>query len=77
MRFKFSTQAQLRQRLRQEFQTAKGLRLHKIAKWANNNLTDAQLRAVFGLTVPQATELRTKLQNMQARIDALDAEAGQ
>lgn len=75
--FKFSTQSQLRQRLREEFLNAKGLRLHKMAKWANNNLTDAQLRALFGLTVLQATTFRAKLQNMQSRLDAVDAEAGQ
>lgn len=75
--FKFSTQAQLRQRLREEFKSAKGVRLHKLARWANANLTDAQLRAVFGLTVSQATALRAKLQNMSARLDAMDAEVGE
>lgn len=75
--FKFSTVAQLRQRLREEFQTARGVRLHRLAKWANNNLTDAQLRTLFGLTAQQASTLRTKLQNMQSRLDAMDAEAGQ
>ena len=75
--FKFSTQAQLRQRVREEFKTAKGVRLHKVAKWANNNLTDAQLKNAFNLTDAQTTALRTKLQSMQSRLDAMDAEAGQ
>lgn len=75
--FKFSTQAQLRQRVRQEFAEARGVRLHKLAKWANNNLTNAQLKNAFNLTDAQTTALRTKLQNMQSRLDAMDVEAGQ
>ena len=75
--FKYSTPAQLRQRVRQEFKIATGRRLHKIAAWADANLTDAQLQNVFGLTAPQASTLRTKLQAMAARLTAFDTEAGQ
>lgn len=66
----------MRQRLRREFQTASGRRLHKIAAWMNANLTDAQLKNLFGLTDPQTAALRTKLQNMASRLSAFDSEAG-
>lgn len=75
--FKYSTPAQLRARVRQEFKIATGRRLHKMAAWADANLTDVQLQNVFGLTAPQAATLRTKLQAMAARLNSFDAEAGQ
>lgn len=75
--FRYSTPAQLRQRVRQEFKNATGRRLHKIAAWADANLTDVQLQNVFGITAPQAVTLRTKLQAMAARLNAFDTEAGQ
>lgn len=43
----------------------------------NTNLTDAQLQNVFGLTAPQASTLRTRLQAMTSRLNAFDSEAGQ
>lgn len=75
--FKFSTAAQLRARLRQEFRESRGVRLHRIAAWADANLTDAQLKNVFGLTDPQTAALRSRLQAMRARIEACDAEVGE
>lgn len=75
--FRFSTPAQLRQRFRQEFQTASGVRLHRLARWADANLTDVQLKNIFGLTDVQTTALRAKLQSLRARIEAADAEVGQ
>ena len=74
--FNYSTVAQLRARMRQEFKTATGRRLHRIATWMNANLTDAQLKNIFSLTDPQTAALRTKLQNMAARLAAFDAEVG-
>jgi hypothetical protein len=74
--FRYSTQAQFRQRLREEFATATGQRLHRLAAWADVNLTDAQLQTLFNRTAAQVPALRTKLQTMRARVEALDAEVG-
>lgn len=75
--FLYSTPAQLRARLRQEFKTATGRPLHKLAAWMDANLTDAQLQNIFSITAPRASTLRTKLQAMASRLNAFDAEAGQ
>ena len=75
--FKFSTVAQLRARLREEFRTSRGVRLHRLAAWADANLTNNQLASLFGLTAPEAVALRTRLTTMRSRIEACDAEVGQ
>lgn len=75
--FKYSVIADARAALRQAFLTATGRRLHVIATWMDANLTNVQLQALFGLTAPQATTLRTKLQAAAARLVAFDAEQGQ
>ena len=75
-KFLYSSPAQFRQKLRQEFQTATGRRLHKIAAYIDGNFTDAQLKNGFNLTDAQTAALRTKLQNMSARLNAFDTEAG-
>ena len=74
--FRLTTPAQFRQRLRQEFQAASGARLHRMAKWIDANLTDAQLKNAFNLTDAQTAALRARLQDLRSRIEAVDAEVG-
>jgi hypothetical protein len=77
VKFIYSTQAQLRDAVRTEFRNSTGRRAHRIAKWLDANLTDAQLKAAFNLTNPQTAALRTKLQTMASRLDALETAAGE
>lgn len=76
--FKYSTQAQAIAALRQTYKSETQRRLHKIAAWLIANLTDNQLSNAFGgLTAPQLTALKAKLQAASDRLTAWDAEAGQ
>jgi hypothetical protein len=77
VKFVYSTQAQLRDAVRSEFRNSTGRRAHRIARWLDANLTDAQLKAAFNLTNAQTTALRTKLQTMALRLDAFDTAAGE
>ena len=72
--FKFSTPVQFRTRLRQDFAISKGVRLHRLAAWADGNLTNVQLKNMFNLSDAQVLLFRTRLQNMRSRIEATDAE---
>ena len=68
--------ATLRQRLRLLFQTATGEPACRLAVFLQS-LTDAQLRAIFGITQAQVPTLRTRLQARIDKLNALLAEAGE
>lgn len=75
--FAHSTQAQLAARLRAVIRAGTPIERHRAARYIwNRGLTDNQLKALFGVTDAQLPALKTRLQNMTARIDALDAETG-
>lgn len=68
--FVHSTPAQNAAVLRDRFRNATAERAGRIARWILNNLSDAQIKAAFGLTNPQLAALKTRL---QAKVDALTA----
>lgn len=73
----FCTRAQLAARLREAFMAARGVRALRIGAYIDANLTDAQLKTLFSLTNAQVTALRTKLDDMAARLAAVNSEVGQ
>lgn len=77
MIFEHSTQAQNLAALRARFRDARGLEACRIGRWLEAHLTDAQLRTVFSLTLAQAQALRTRLQALRDRANAVDGSAGE
>lgn len=74
--FNHSTPAQLAQRLRERWRDASRLEALQIARFLSG-LTDAQLRSLFGLTNPQVTTLRAKLDDMLATVQRIRTAQGQ
>lgn len=76
--FIHSTQQQNLAALRERFRNLSGERVARVARWLLNNLTDAQLKAVFGgLTNAQLTALKTRLQAKATALTTLQAQAGE
>ncbi len=69
----FTTVTQTIAEVRIRFQQAHGLAACRIAKWLLGR-TDAQLRAAFGINLPQVVSLRSRL---QAKANAGDTAANQ
>lgn len=79
---RFQTGAEFLQRLRAFYREAGKERCARIARWIIRRLdaghvTAAQLRTVFGLTVAQWSTLETKMRNLAASLDAVDAAEGE
>lgn len=68
--FVHSTRAQLAQGLRQRLRERSGLPVGRVCRWLLANLSDAELRAMFGVTSGQLPTLKSRL---QAKADALAA----
>lgn len=68
--FVHSTQAQNLAALRELLRGLTGLRAARACRWMLANLSDAQLRTLFAVTVGQIPNLKARL---QAKADALTA----
>lgn len=77
MTFDHSTHAQNLAELRRRFRAASGLRAARMARWIYQNLTAAQVKALFGLSDAQVTALRTRLLALRDHMNAIDAAAGE
>lgn len=77
-KFKFSTAIQTAEALRERFRSARGLQAARIATWLLANLTDLQLRTLFGgLTAAQVSALKTRLKAKADRLTALENDLGE
>ena len=76
------TPSQFISRFRQAYQNGEKERIVKLAKFILNRLaagdfTDTQCRNAFGLTATQWNNLKTKMQNLIASYDAVQAAVGE
>lgn len=69
--FRHSTKAQLVAALRERYREASGVSALRIAKWARDNMTNAQINAAFGAGAA------AKVTSAAARYDTLQAERGE
>lgn len=77
MRFEHSTVAQLRARLRSEYQSASKSRVLRIAKYIQGlGLTDNQIKNLFGVNDAQLPALKTRLSNQASLCDSARTAAG-
>jgi len=74
--FNHSTRGQLAQRLRERFRDASRLEALQIARFFAV-LTDAQLKALFGLTDAQTAALRARLDDMMTTVNRIRATVGE
>jgi hypothetical protein len=77
-----ATGAQLAVAFRERYREARGLEAGRLARWlldriADGTWTDAQVRNVFGLTVTQYNQLKTRLETRATRYDAVIQDAGE
>ena len=77
MTFNQSTQAENLAELRRRFREAKAVDAAKIARWIVNNLTAAQVKAIFGLTDAQVAALRTRFLALRDHWNAVEAATGE
>lgn len=78
----YQTPAQFAARLRQRYRNSSRDESCRLAGWMLDKLeagdvTDAQLRAVFGLTVTQWNALKSKFLTMRTNYDSTQAAAGE
>lgn len=79
---KHQTAAEFIARFREAYRNADKERLARLAKWlmariAAGDITDAQARNAFNLTVAQWGTLKTKVTNLVANYDAVQAAKGE
>ena len=82
LNLKYQTAAQFAARLRERYRTASRDDAARIATWILNNIesgdiTDAQVRNAFGLTVTQYNALKTRMTNLRTAYQAVQAAAGE
>ncbi len=77
MKFNHSTQAQNVAALRKRFKNSIGMATAKLARWIYNNLTVAQVKAVFNLSDGQVAALRSKLLALRDKLNDIDAVGGE
>ncbi len=78
---KHQTQAQFIARFREAYRNADKERLARLAKWllariAAGDITDAQARNAFGLTVQQWNTKKTRMTDLVAKYDAVQSAQG-
>lgn len=78
----YQTGTQFLQRLRQRYKDANMARVARIARWIIHRLdagqvTAAQLRTVFGLTVQQWNTLEAKMRALASNLDSIDGAVGE
>ena len=76
------TPQQFAQRLRARFRAATKAEAARLATWIMDridagDITDAQMRAAFGLTTTQWTAVKTRLTNLLTAYRAVDAARGE
>jgi hypothetical protein len=79
---KHQTAAQFAARLRERYRNAEREDAAKIARWvarrlAAGDITDAQMRAAFGLTTTQWSNLKARMQTLAANYDAVLSARGE
>ena len=82
LNLRFQTATQFAARLRERYRSASREEAARIATWILNridagDLTDAQVRAAFGLTVTQYNALKTRMGNLRTAYQAMQAAAGE
>lgn len=78
----YQTGAQFLQRLRQRYRDAQPEKVVRIARWIARRIdagdvTVAQLRAAFGLTVQQWNTLEAKMRDLAAALNATETAVGE
>lgn len=77
MKFNHSTRAKFLQALRQRYKQATGVQAVALAGWISTNVTIAELRTAFGLTLTQANALKTRLDAKATQLASLKTAAGE
>lgn len=77
MTFTHCTRAQFAARLRERFRLARGVEALRLAQWIGANLTDAEIKAVWGLTNAQLTALKSRFASKSALLSQVDAAGGE
>ena len=82
LNLKHQTAAQFAARLRERYRNASREECARIATWILNrieagDITDAQVRTAFGLTVTQYNNLKTRMTNLRTNWLAVQAAAGE
>lgn len=82
LNLRFQTATQFAARLRERYRSASREEAARIATWILNHIdagdiTDAQVRAAFGLTVTQYNALKTRMGNLRTAYQAMQAAAGE
>lgn len=77
MRFQHSTRAQFLRALRDKYKDATGLEAVALASWISNNVTIAELRNAFGLTLTQANAIKTSIDAKAAQLVNVKSAAGE
>lgn len=82
LNLQFQTTAQFAARLRERYRSASREEAARIATWILNridagDITDAQVRNAFGLTVTQYANLKTRMTNLRTAYQAVQAAAGE
>ena len=77
MTFTYATRAQFAQALRRRFRDAQAGDAIRLAKWIFNNLTDAEIRAVWSLTAAQLTALKSRWNTRIAAWESAQNVAGE
>lgn len=82
LNLRHQTAAQFAARLRERYRNASREEAARIATWILNrieagDLTDAQVRNAFGLTVTQYNAMKTRMTNLRTAYQAVQAAAGE
>lgn len=82
LNLKYQTAAQFAARLRERYRNASREEAARIATWILNkidagDLTDAQVRTAFGLTLTQYNAMKTRMSNLRTAYQAVQAAAGE
>jgi hypothetical protein len=82
LNLKHQTAAQLAARFRDRFRFAKKEEAARMATWLLNRIddgtfTDTQVRNAFGLTSPQYTSMKTRLEAMRSAYNSVAAAVGE
>jgi hypothetical protein len=75
--FSLSTPAENATELRRRFRRASGIDAARIAKWVYQNLTVAQIKALWNLTDEQVAALREKLLALRDHLAAVETAEGE
>lgn len=82
LNLKYQTEAQFAARLRERYRNASREEAAHIATWILNkinagDLTDAQMRSAFGLTLVQYNALKTRMNSLRTAYQTVQASVGE